>query len=118
MTTGIVTAKLASSALEKPFFKKIVTEIGKRLGSKAIGSVAGGAVGIIGGPVGTVAGTLVGGTASVGIDYGALKLDELWNRDAYKAEIVQTIEESRAQMLATVQGIQEIVMHAVQKTRV
>lgn len=102
--TSKMAKKLVSRAVEKPFFKMVVGEITKRLGSKAVGSAVGGAAGAVGGPIGVVVGIAAGGAASVGVDYGLLKLDELWNRDTYRAEVVQTIEDSRAEMLAVVQG--------------
>ncbi len=102
--TGVAAKKLVSRVVEKPFFKMVVGEITKRLGSKAVGSAVGGAAGAVGGPIGVVVGIAAGGAASVGVDYGLLKLDELWNRDTYRAEVVQTIEDSRAEMLAVVQG--------------
>ena len=69
-----------------------------------MGSAVGGAVGAVGGPVGVVAGIAAGGVAGVGVDYGLLKLDEFWNRETYRDEVVQTIEDARAEMLAVVQG--------------
>ena len=102
--TGIAAKKLVGKVVEKSFFKTIVSEITKRLGSRAVGSAVGGVVGAVGGPVGVVAGVAAGGAAGVGVDYGLLKLDELWNRETYKAEVVQTIEDARAEMLAVVQG--------------
>ena len=102
--TGIAAKKLVSKAVEKPFFKMIVSEITKRLGSRAVGSAVGGAVGAVGGPVGVVAGIAAGGVAGVGVDYGLLKLDEFWNRETYRDEVVQTIEDARAEMLAAVEG--------------
>ncbi|HIT51223.1 MAG TPA: hypothetical protein IAA95_03305 [Candidatus Aveggerthella excrementigallinarum] len=44
------------------------------------------------------AGTL----ATVGVDYALLNIDEMQNRESYKAEIVDAIEEERAEMLALV----------------
>lgn len=102
--TGIAAKKLVGKVVEKSFFKTIVSEITKRLGSRAVGSAVGGVVGAVGGPVGVVAGVAAGGAAGVGVDYGLLKLDELWNRETYKAEVVQTIEDARAEMLAAVEG--------------
>ncbi len=102
--TGVAAKKLVGRAVEKPFFKMIVSEITKRLGSRAVGAAVGGVAGAVGGPAGVAVGALAGGAAGVGVDYGLLKLDELWNRESYKAEVVQTIEDSRAEMLAAVQG--------------
>ena len=101
---GVAAKKLVAKAVEKPFFKMVVSEITKRLGSRAVGAAVGGVAGAVGGPAGVAVGALAGGAAGVGVDYGLLKLDEFWNREAYRAEVVQTIEDSRAEMLAVVQG--------------
>lgn len=106
--TGMVAKQLVNKALaskltEKAFFKVAVEKIGGMLASRTAGSVAGGAVGAIGGPVGVAAGVLAGGAVGVGVDYGLLKWDEAWNREGYRDEIVQTIEEARAEMLAAVE---------------
>lgn len=101
---GLAAKHLVEKAVEKPFFKMVVSEITKRLGSRAVSSAIGGVVGVAGGPVGVAAGVVAGGAVGVGVDYGLLKLDEMWNREAYKAEIVQTIEDARAEMLAAMQG--------------
>lgn len=102
--TGVAAKKLVSKAVEKPFFKAVVSEITKKLSSKAAGAAVGGAVGSLAGPAGTVLGAVVGGAASIGVDYGLLKLDEALNRETYREEVVQTIEDARAEMLAVVQA--------------
>lgn len=104
VAVGVVAKNLVGKAVEKPFFKMIVSEITKRLGSRAVGAAVGGVAGAVGGPAGVAVGVLAGGAAGVGVDYGLLKLDEFWNRETYRAEVVQTIEDSRAEMLAVVQG--------------
>ena len=101
---SVAARHLVAKASEKSFIKMVVSEITSRLGSRAVGSAVGGAVGTVGGPLGVAAGIVAGGAVGVGVDYGLLKWDELWNRDSYKDEVVQTIEEARTEMLATVQG--------------
>lgn len=110
--TGIVTGtaakhvakNLATKVVEKQFFKEFVKKVAGKLGGRAVSAAVGGAVGTIGGPLGTVVGAAVGTAAGVGIDYGMVKLDEWQNRDSYREEIVQLIEEERSEMLAAVQG--------------
>ena len=114
--TGIVTGaaakhvaeNLAAKVSEKQFFKEFVKKVAGKLGGRAVSTVVGGAVGTIGGPLGTVVGAAVGPAAGVGIDYGMVKLDEWQNRESYREEIVQLIEEERSEMLAAVQGEPEV----------
>lgn len=131
ITTGVVTKALVNKAAEKGFFKKIVEKVATKLGSKAVGTVVGEAVGgVVGGAAGgtagsvvpgagTVAGGAAGGVAgaaagaaigtaiSVGVDYGLLKIDEWQYRDAYRQEIVDSIEEARAEALAALSAQDE-----------
>ncbi len=114
--TGIVTGaaakhvaeNLAAKVSEKQFFKEFVKKVAGKLGGRAVSTVVGGAVGTIGGPLGTVVGAAAGTAAGIGLDYGMLKLDEWQNRDSYREEIVQLIEEERSEMLAAVQGEPEV----------
>lgn len=114
--TGIVTGtaakhvakNLATKVVEKQFFKEFVSKVAGKLGGRAVSAAVGGAVGTIGGPLGTVVGAAVGTAAGVGIDYGMVKLDEWQNRESYREEIVQLIEEERSEMLAAVQGEPEV----------
>lgn len=114
--TGIVTGaaakhvakNLATKVDEKQFFKEFVKKVAGKLGGRAVSAAVGGAVGTIGGPLGTVVGAAVGTAAGVGIDYGMVKLDEWQNRESYREEIVQLIEEERSEMLAAVQGEPEV----------
>ena len=99
-----VAGNLATKVVEKQFFKEFVKKVAGKLGGRAVSTVVGGAVGTIGGPLGTVVGAAAGTAAGIGIDYGMVKLDEWQNRDSYREEIVQLIEEERSEMLAAVQG--------------
>ena len=45
-------------------------------------------------------GLAVGAGVGVGVDALLLNIDELHNRDAYRAELVDAIEQERAEMLA------------------
>lgn len=103
-----VAENLAAKVSEKQFFKEFVKKVAGKLGGRAVSTVVGGAVGTIGGPLGTVVGAAVGTAAGVGIDYGMVKLDEWQNRESYREEIVQLIEEERSEMLASVQGEPEV----------
>ncbi len=103
-----VAENLAAKVSEKQFFKEFVKKVAGKLGGRAVSTVVGGAVGTIGGPLGTVVGAAAGTAAGIGLDYGMLKLDEWQNRDSYREEIVQLIEEERSEMLASVQGEPEV----------
>ena len=126
VATGVATKTLVSKAADKGFFKgltklveKVAAKVGTRAAEAAVGSAIGGAVGAVGGSAVPVAGTAVGGAAGavagaaivtgvgIGVDYGLLKVDELLNRDAYRQEIVDSIEDARAEMLATIEPADE-----------
>lgn len=99
---GVLAKTLVEKAMTKQFCSKVVTKISSMAASRAAGGVVGGAVGTIGGPLGTVAGVAAGTALGVGVDYVLLNIDEMQNRDTYKQEIIATIEEERAEMLALV----------------
>lgn len=96
-------AGVMTKAITKPFFNKFVTKISTALGSRGLGAAAGGAAGTIAGPLGTIAGIAAGTALGVGVDAAMLAFDEMQNRDTYKQEIVDTIEEERAATLALVE---------------
>lgn len=100
---GVLSKKLVEKVLKKEFFGKIVGRISSALASRTIGGGAGAAAGSVVPGIGTIAGFVAGTAIGVGADYGMLKLDEVQNREAYKQEIVGTIEEQRAETLALVQ---------------
>ena len=103
LTTGVVAKQLTKKALGKPFITEVVKRITSALSSRGVGAAIGGVLGTAAGPVGTAAGVAVGTAAGVGVDFGLLKLDEFMNREQYKQEIVDTIEENRAELLALVE---------------
>lgn len=101
---GVLSKKLVEKVLKKEFFSKIVGRISSALATRTAGSAAGAAAGSVVPGIGTIAGLVAGAAIGVGADYGTLKLDEVQNRETYKQEIIDTIEERRAEVLAFVQG--------------
>lgn len=99
---GALTKALVSKAIKKEFCTKAISKIGSALASRGIGAAAGATVGTVAGPLGTIAGLGVGTAVGVGIDYVLLNIDEMQNRKTYKQEIIDTIEEERAEKLALV----------------
>lgn len=102
--SGVLGKKLVEKALKKEFFSKIVGRISSALATKAAGGAAGTAAGSVVPGIGTIAGFAAGTAIGVGADYGMLKLDEAQNRETYKQEIIDIIEEQRTEALALVQG--------------
>lgn len=102
--SGVLGKKLVEKALKKEFFSKIVGRISSALATKAAGGAAGAAAGSVVPGIGTISGFAAGTAIGVGADYGMLKLDEAQNRETYKQEIIDTIEEQRTEALALVQG--------------
>ena len=102
--TKNIGSKIVEKAAGKAFFKAIVSRIGSMIGSRGVGAAVGGAAGTLVGPgVGTAVGVAAGAAIGVGVDYGLLMLDEAQNRESYKAEIIEAIEEERAEALAQIE---------------
>lgn len=100
-SAGLAAGVLAR-ATTKPFFSTLVDQISKKLLSRAAGSAAGGSAGtILAGPLGTAAGIAAGAAVGMGVDALLLNIDERQHRDEYKAEIVQSIEGQRSEVLAS-----------------
>ena len=103
--TKNIGSKIVEKAVGKGFFKAIVSRIGSMIGSRGVGAAVGGAAGTLVGPgVGTAVGIAAGAAIGVGVDYGLLMLDEAQNRESYKAEIIEAIEEERAEALAQIEA--------------
>lgn len=100
VASGVVVKKAVDRIVEKEVVGKMATKLARALGVKSastvIGGVAGTAVPGIGNVVGVVAGTAIG----AGVDFALLKADEAQNRQTYRDEIAQSIEEARNEMLA------------------
>lgn len=101
---GVLGKKLVEKVLKKEFFSKIVGRISSALATRAAGGAAGAAAGSVVPGIGTIAGFAAGTAIGVGADYGMLKLDEVQNRETYKQEIIDAIEEQRTEVLALAQG--------------
>lgn len=102
--TKNIGSKIVEKAAGKAFFKAIVSRIGSMIGSRGVGAAVGGAAGTLVGPgVGTAVGIAAGAAIGVGVDYGLLMLDEAQNRESYKAEIIEAIEEERTEALAQIE---------------
>ncbi len=97
---GVLTKKLVSKIAQRQFFKTIVSKVGSTVVKSAAGAAIGGAIGTAAGPAGTAAGIAAGLAVTVALDFGWLKADEALNRESYKAEIIQAIEEERADVLS------------------
>lgn len=103
--TKNIGSKIVEKAVGKGFFKAIVSRIGSMIGTRVTGAAIGGTAGTFVGPVvGTAVGAAAGAAIGVGVDYGLLMLDEAQNRESYKAEIIEAIEEERTEALAQIEG--------------
>ena len=102
--TKNIGSKIVEKAVGKGFFKAIVSRIGSMIGTRVTGAAIGGTAGTFVGPVvGTAVGAAAGAAIGVGVDYGLLMLDEAQNRESYKAEIIEAIEEERTEALAQIE---------------
>ena len=104
---AMITKKVTAKITGKSAFKAAVKAIGKLAGKKAAGAAAGGVIGAAAGSVfpifGTAAGAAVGGTlgaliVGVSIDKLILELEETVNREEFKNEIIDAINENRKSM--------------------
>lgn len=102
VAVGFIAKRVVQKALMKPFFSKIVGRIASVLAARGAITAASGGIGTLAGPLGTAAGVIVGTLAGIGVDFAWLKTDEAMNRDEYRQEIIDAIEEERTQMLAIV----------------
>lgn len=99
------TLKLAAKALTKVALSKTAGTSG----GAGAGAVVGGAIGSVVPVLGTAAGAAVGGVVGgllvgVGVDYAMLKVDEAWSRDDFRQQILASLEEQRAEVLAGLGG--------------
>jgi hypothetical protein len=107
--SSIVASKVVSKALEKPVFEKIVAKLVEKLTAKGLIKIAtaaaSGAAGgtLIAPGVGTAVGAVAGVATTVGTDYLFVKADEAQNREQYKQELLESIEETRAEMKSLIQ---------------
>jgi len=97
--TGL-TVGAVSTVLIRRLVTKAIVSTKLRTGAVKIGSVlAAKAVGVPLGPLGMIA----AGAVALGVNYGLLRLDEARNREAFRDEIVQAIEQQRKEVLGALQ---------------
>ncbi|WP_307980802.1 hypothetical protein [uncultured Senegalimassilia sp.] len=105
VATKAVSKKLIERTVKKQFFKNVTSRITSVLASRATGGVVGAAIGTAAGPAGTILGVAAGTAASIGVDYALLKMDESQNRESYKQQITEAIEEERAEALSLLEQV-------------
>lgn len=97
---GKSTLKLAATATAKVFASKAVSSSA----AAGAGAVAGATIGSIVPGLGTAIGAVIGGVigglaAGVTIDKGLIEIEEWINRDKFKAEIIESIQEARVEFM-------------------
>lgn len=105
VATKAVSKKLIERTVKKQFFKNVTSRITSVLASRATSGVVGAAIGTAAGPAGTILGVAAGTAASIGVDYALLKMDESQNRESYKQQITEAIEEERAEALSLLEQV-------------
>lgn len=117
---GVIAGKLMAKVVTKGTFKLAAKAAAKLVASKSAGAslgvgagaAAGGAIGSVVPGIGTVLGALVGGVigglaVGVGIDKALIEFEEATNRERYRADLLQTLQETRLEYLgATAAGKQ------------
>jgi hypothetical protein len=98
--------KITSNVFIRNIVKQLAKIVGKGVASKAagflFGAAAGAAAGAAGGPAAPVTvplGIIVGIAGSIGADWAMLKLEEVAERDKFRASLVGSIEEARMEAL-------------------
>lgn len=107
VTTGIATKKIIkklSTKMSQKAATKVVTKVATTATKKGIsktvgGAISGAAVGSIAGPVGAVMGTVAGVLAPLAIEKIFIEFDEYKNRESYKQDILNCIQEERQNYL-------------------
>ena len=92
LAAGAIVGTIAGKVAAKTGFKTAAKAAAKAAAGKTVSAAAGVAAGIVSSVF----------TSPAAIDKGLLKLEETVNREEYKKEITSSIEESRNQMLETI----------------
>lgn len=96
LLTSLGVGAISAKVIAKPFFAKMAAKLTASLASK--GLMAGGAVSA------NAPAVVVGVAATFATDFLVLKADEALNRDTYKQEIIDSINESKKAVLDVLQG--------------
>ncbi len=103
LAAGAIVGTIAGKVAAKTGFKTAAKAAAKAAAGKTVSAAAGVAAGIVSSVFTSPAGgAAIGTAAGIAIDKGLLKLEETVNREEYKKEITSSIEESRNQMLETI----------------
>ncbi|MBV0912095.1 hypothetical protein [Anianabacter salinae] len=93
---GAIAARLVSRSMMR-LVQKQAAKVAARGAGVGGGAAAGAAAGTLLGPVGTVVGGVIGGAASyLVLDHAGVKLDEMFTRNSFEAELHAMIEEVQA----------------------
>lgn len=106
IATHYITKKMLKKLSTKMTSKaatKIVVSTAKGAASKTLSTSIGGIIGSAAGPVGTIVGTSVGFGIGILVDKLIISIDEAINRNEYKKEIINCIEEERTFYLNIIQ---------------
>lgn len=110
---GLITAAVVTKVVAKLYAKGVIKlaaqPLAKALMTRAVavggGAAAGAAAGSVVPGLGTAAGAIVGAgiglIAGIGMDYGLLKLEESFNRDKFRGDLLEAIQGVRQGYLTT-----------------
>lgn len=96
-----IATKIVSSIATKLSAKIVAksgTKIGIKLGAKATAASAGATSGLICGPIAPLCGIVAGTVAWFATDAAILSLDELFNKEELKKEIIEALNEIKAEL--------------------
>lgn len=101
IVSSAITTKIVSSIAAKLSAKivaKTGTKAGIKLGAKATAASAGATSGLICGPIAPLCGIVAGTVAWFATDAAILSLDELFNKEELKKEIIEALNEIKAEL--------------------
>ena len=98
---GVIAGKVIKKAATK-VIEKLAKRVATSLAERGIMTTGGAIVGSAAGPVGTGIGFVAGAAVSVATDYLFLKADEIQNREMYKQELIDSLNEQRDKMIAAI----------------
>lgn len=100
IAAGAIAGTIAAKAAAKTGFKTAAKAAAKAAAGKAVSAAAGAAAGAVSSVVTSpLGGAAIGTATGLAIDKSLLKLEEAVNRNKYKQEITDSIEESRKNMI-------------------
>ena len=104
--SGVIVGLVVKKVVAKGTIKTLATAIGKIAAKKAAGAgtgaLVGGAIGSVVPGIGTaIVGGIGAAAGTVLVEWGAIQLDEMVNREEFKNEIISEIQKQKEELLSS-----------------